>query len=268
MIDPYAELKRIQNKDNNETFDQAFHSLEAIAGALGIGPSVGLWMFGIVDATQVASPTDIIVNNLQQVPNDLLEGQFYMQVLYNTSAVGAPPEGQIRKITNFVQGGALQTFTTDAFGADVEAGDMVCIIHECLISPDLELISTIIKDTFELVNAELTTTETGGTLTTTGAEQTVYTIAAPAGVFEPLIIQIAMTNLALGITVRVRTFALINPAAALVPEDEYTFVGPCPPAQRLKNIILRPNRFGYEVTLEQIVGAPGVDFDWGVVNRL
>ena len=137
MIDFIGELKRIMNMGAAETFDPATDSLEAIANALGIGPSVGLWMFGIVDATQVASLVTVITNNLQNVPNDTLEGQFWMQVIYNTSAPATAPEGEIRHITNFVQGGALQTFTVDAFTANVEAGDMVVIFHQSLLSAEI-----------------------------------------------------------------------------------------------------------------------------------
>ena len=342
VLDRLGELKRMQNMSAAETFDPTTDSLEAIANALGIGPTVGLWMFGIVDASQVASTITIITNNLQNVPNDLLEGQFYMQVLYNTSAVGTAPEGENRQITNFVQGGALQTFTTDAFSANVEAGDMVCIFHQSLLSMEIlargtldtssatvpadstrtevadyfkgEVLMTtegavrfqprpirtssaagiftldepftgvpglvdyvIVRgdvpiqrliDIFNLINALLTTTETGGTLTTDGTEQTLYTVAAPAGIFEPRVILLDTTNLVLGDTIVVRTFYRIVPGGGLIPSEEVTFVGPSPPAFRLKEIPLKPNRYGYEVTLHQTVGAPAVDYDWEVVYRV
>lgn len=342
MIDYIGEIKRIMNMNAGETFDPATDSLEAIAAALGVGPSAGLWMFGIVDATQVASTITVITNNLQNIPNDLLEGQFYMQVIYNASAVGTAPEGENRQITNFVQGGALQTFTVDAFTANVEAGDMVCIFHQSLLSMEilargtLDTSSTTVPedstrtevadyfkgqvlmttegavrfqprpirtssaagvftleepftglpglvdyvilrgnvpiqrliDIFTIVNAILTTTETGGTLTTDGTEQTVYTVAAPAGVFEAKVMLINMTNLALGDTVIVRTFYRIVPGGALVPSEEATFVGPLDPAHRLIEIPLLANRYGYEVTLHQTVGAPVVDYDWEVVQRV
>ncbi len=130
-------LDRIMNQDNTHTFNRATDSLEAISNAIAIGPGTGLGMFGIVDATQVASAITVITNNLQNVPNDLLEGQFWMQVIYNTSAPGTAPEGEIRRITNFVQGGALQTFTIDALTANVEAGDMVAIFHESLLPTEI-----------------------------------------------------------------------------------------------------------------------------------
>jgi hypothetical protein len=137
VMDLTGYLRRIMNQDVNETFDPATDSLEAIADALGIGPGIGLWMFGIVDATQVASTITVITNNLQNVPNDVLEGQFWMQVLYNTDAPATAPEGEFRQITNFVQGGALQTFTVDAFTANVEAGDYVAIFHESLLPQEI-----------------------------------------------------------------------------------------------------------------------------------
>ncbi|MCK5235926.1 MAG: hypothetical protein KAR06_02985 [Deltaproteobacteria bacterium] len=130
-------LHRLMNIAAAESFDPATDSLEAIANALGIGPGVGLWMFGIVDATQVASTTIITTNNLQNIPNDVLEGQFWMQVIYNTSAPATAPEGEFRQITNFAQGGALQTFTVDAFSANVEAGDYVCVFHESLLPQEI-----------------------------------------------------------------------------------------------------------------------------------
>ncbi len=335
-------LDRIMNMDRNRTFDRTTDSLEAISNALGIGPGVGLWMFGIVDATQVASTVTIITNNLKNIPSDLLEGQFYMQVIYNTSAPATAPEGETRQITNFVQGGALQTFTADAFSANVEAGDMVCIFHQSLLSIEILARGTLdtssatvpedstrtevadyfkgqvlmttegavrfqprpirasaaagvftleepftglpglvdyvivrgnvpiqrLIDIFNIVNAILTTTETGGTLTTDGTEQTVYTVAAPAGVFEPKVMLINMTNLVLGDTVVVRTFYRITPAGALVPSEANTFVGPLDPEHRLIQIPLMANRYGYEVTLEQTVGAPAVDYAWEVVQRV
>lgn len=344
MIDIIGRLvDRIMNMDNNRTFDRTTDSLEAIANALGIGPGVGLWMFGIVDVTQVASQVTVITNNLQNIPNDLLEGQFYMQVIYNTSAVGTAPEGETRQITDFVQGGALQTFTTDGFSANVEAGDMVCIFHQSLLSIEILARGTLdadsatvpedstrgevadyfkgavlmttegavrfqprpirtssaagvftldepftglpglvdyvivrgdvpiqrLIDIFNLVNAQLVTTETGGTLTTDGTEQTIWQNAAPAGVWEPLKFLLNCTNLVLGDTIVIRTFYQIGPAPAVgTPSEEYTIIGPRDASHRLVEIPLLPNRFGIEITLEQTVGAPVVDYPWEVIYRV
>ena len=128
-------LRRIMNKDASETFAQATDSLEAISEALGIGPSVGLWMFGRV-AAGIASTTVITTDNLgTQLPTDVFNNEFYMQVLHNFNAPGTAPEREIRRITDFV--GPTQTFTTDAFSANVEAGDLVAIIHESVLTIEI-----------------------------------------------------------------------------------------------------------------------------------
>ncbi|KKM60867.1 hypothetical protein LCGC14_1537560, partial [marine sediment metagenome] len=55
QIDLIGQIRRMMNQSAAETFDPATDSLEAISAAMGIGPGVGQFMFGIVDATQVAS---------------------------------------------------------------------------------------------------------------------------------------------------------------------------------------------------------------------
>jgi len=135
MIDFIGELRRIMNMNAGETFNPATDSLEAIANALGIGPSVGLSMFGICDPAMAASPTIIVTNNLGGLVDDIFNDEFYMQVILNANLPGTAPEGEIRRITNFVA--ATQTFTTDAFSANVEANDLVLILHETLISIEI-----------------------------------------------------------------------------------------------------------------------------------
>jgi hypothetical protein len=421
-------LRRIMNQGPGETFDQTTDSLEAIANALGIGPLVGLWMFGVCDPAMIASPTTIVTNNLVGLPDDIFNGQFWMQVLLNADAPGTAPEGEFRRIANFVS--ATQTFTTDAFSANVEANDLVCIFHESLlgheilgvgtltassatlpadntrtegddywrgcmlmptegvcafqprlivdydgatgvftldpsnpftaapglvdyvilkgqISPSysvlafgtLDTSSTTVPadstraglyawenndyfkgcllmpvagncrfqprpirgyvaatgvftldepfsqapgavdyvilrsaypvqrliDIFNIVNALLLDAETGGTLTADGTEQTVYINNIPAGIFEPLIVNIDCTNMAAGDVTILRTYYRINAGGNLIKKDEVTLNGAQDP--ELKNIILEPNRYGVQVTLEQTAGV-NRDYDWEVITRI
>jgi len=132
MIDLIGELRRIMNKDRLETFDPATDSLEALSLALGGGPSVGLWMFGVCDPAMVASTNTIVTNNLVNMPDEVFADQFWMQVIRNDDAVGTAPEGEIRHILGFTA--ATQTFTVDPFSANVEANDLICIFHESLLS--------------------------------------------------------------------------------------------------------------------------------------
>jgi hypothetical protein len=150
MIDFIGELRRMMNKNAAETFNPLTDSLEAIADALGIGPSVGLSMFGICDPAMVGSTTTIVTTNLSGLVDDIFNDEFYVQVILNANAPGTAPEGEIRRITNFVA--ATQTFTTDAFSANVEANDLILILHETLIS-----IEIVARGTFtlsDLINPE------------------------------------------------------------------------------------------------------------------
>jgi hypothetical protein len=143
MMDLIGQLRKIMNKDASESFNQATDSLEAIADALGIGPAVGLSMFGICDPTMVGSTSTIVTTNLGGLVDDIFNDEFYMQVILNADAPGTAPEGEIRRITDFVA--ATQTFTTDAFSANVEANDLILILHETLLSVEI-----VARGTFSL----------------------------------------------------------------------------------------------------------------------
>ena len=346
VVDPFTDFNGVVYQIPAGTPFVILSSIGGGGGAPVVAPSIGLWMFGVCDPAMAASTTDVVCPNLAGFPDDIFSTEFWMQVIHNDDAPGTAPEREWRQITDYV--GATGAFVVDAFSANVEADDLVAIVHESIMSIEimgfgtLDTSSTTVPadstraaayawenddyfkgcslvptsgncrlqplpirssaaatgvftldepfsqlpgtvdyiivggtypvqrliDIFNLVNAMLTLSETGGTLTTDGTEQTVWTNAAPAGVFEPEALQIDCTDLVLGITIIVRTFAQINPAGALIPEDELVIVGPCPPAQRLKLITFPPNRFGVEVSLEQIVGAVGVDFDWSVTPKV
>lgn len=136
MIDFIGELRRIMNASAAETYDPATDSLEAIANAIGAGPGVGLWMLGRCDAAMAASLTVVTTDNLGGgLPDNVFNNEFWMQVIHNASAPGTAPEGEIRRITDFV--GATQTFTVDAFTANVEAGDLLAIFHESVLPVEI-----------------------------------------------------------------------------------------------------------------------------------
>jgi len=246
-------LRRIMNMDALETFDQATDSLEAIRNFLTTLSLYTVIGFGTLTADSQTVPADNTRAGLYAWENDD----------YFKGAILMPTAGdcryQPRPIGRFTVAGGI--FTLDEAFTQLPG-----LVDYVLIRSDYPYQRLL--DIFNIINAILVTTETGGTLTTDGTEQTVYTNATPAGVFEPLSLLINCTNLALGETIVIRTFAQINPAGALIPEDEQTFAGPCDARYRLKEIVLKPNRFGYEVTLEQTGGAVGVNYDWSVIVRI
>ena len=311
-------------------------------GAGPLAPSIGLWMFGEVSPAAPGSVTIHPIPNLAGFPDDIFNNEFWMQVIHNFDAAGTAPEREWRRITDYV--GATGTFTTDAFSANVEANDLVAIVHESIMGIEilgfgtLDTSSTTVPadslraaayawenndyfkgcilmptegdcrfqprpiatftvaggifgldepfsqlpgavdyviirsdypyqrliDIFNIVNAILVTTETGGTITTSGAEQNVYINNAPAGVYEPLKVMIDFTNQTAVETVVVRTYYRINPTGNLIKKDEVTFVGVQDPA--LINVELEPNRYGIQVTMERTAGA-ALDYDFAVFYR-
>jgi len=101
-------------------------------GAAPPSPSIGLWMFGVVDPAQVASTTVLTLTNLAGFPDDIFNNEFWVQVIHNASAPGTAPEREIRRITDYV--GATGTFTCDAFTVNVEANDLVAVFHESIMA--------------------------------------------------------------------------------------------------------------------------------------
>ncbi len=97
-----------------------------------------------------------------------------------------------------------------------------------------------------------TLTETGGTLTTDGTEQTLYVNETPAGVFRPLIVKIDFTAHTATETLVVRTYYRIVDGGAYVQQDEAEYIGVIDPL--LLNIALEPNRYGVRVSVEKTAG--------------
>jgi len=117
---------------------------------------------------------------------------------------------------------------------------------------------------FDLVNAILVLTETGGTVTTTGGEDDVYINNAPAGVYEPKKIMIDLTPMTATETVVVRTYYRIKSGGALRLKDEVEFTGIQDPP--LINVELEPNRFGVRVSIERTAG-DDLAYDWEALYK-
>lgn len=306
------------------------------------GPEVGLWMFGVCDPAMVASTTAIVCPNLAGLPDDIFNDEFWMQVIHNDDAPGTAPEREWRRITDYV--GATGTFTTDAFSANVEANDIVAIVHEsimseeilgfgtldtssttvpadstraaayawenneyykgCLLVPtegdcrlqprpiqsydaatgvftldepfsqvpglvDYVIVSAAypvqrLHEIFNIVNAILTETETGGTITTDGTEQNAYINNAPAGVFEPNVLKIDFTNQTDTEAVMVRQYHRTAPGGGLVLSEETLYAGVIYPP--LREIELSPNRYGIQTTVQRVAGG-ALDYDWEVFYK-
>lgn len=137
------------------------------------------------------------------------------------------------------------------------------------IPSDTTSVIAIIKKIYEtaisLVNSILTLTETGDTLTTDGTEQNIYINNAPAGIYDPKIIQVDFTNHTITEKVIIREYYRIKSGGNFVMLDEVGFVGVQDPL--LKNVHLEENRFGIKVTIEKVLGT-NRDYDWEAVYKV
>lgn len=135
---------------------------------------------------------------------------------------------------------------------------------------DQSLASAGVEDTanqiHELVAAELTLQETGGTLTSTGAEQSLYLNNNPLGCFNPRCVFVDLDEMEAGDTTVFRVYYRLLDGSDLIQQDYQSYTGAnggLANGSEMIVIDLYPNRFGIWVTLEQTDGV-AQDYDWEV----
>jgi len=114
------------------------------------------------------------------------------------------------------------------------------------------------------VTAEFTLQETGGTLTATDAEQTLYINNNPLGCFHPHTLFVDLDNMAQGDTVAIRVYYRLRAGGGLQLWDYSQYIGAdggLPNSVKLISADLLPTRFGIQITLEQTAGT-NRDYDW------
>lgn len=126
-FDLLTELKRIQNTNNNQTFDQLTDSLEAIRDFIASGGSSGgLAFYGTVDA--VPGANQFTINSLAGLGAGKFNGAnnpYFAFVFRDAVGAAAAPQGEQQPIVGYVT--ATGTFTTAAFTAAVAVGDEIII---------------------------------------------------------------------------------------------------------------------------------------------
>ena len=85
-----------------------------------------LSLSGTCDTGMAGSTTVIVCAQLANFEADRFNTGYSMVVLRNANSVGNAPEGQFRDITDYVA--STGTFTTAAFGANVEEGDLIAVM--------------------------------------------------------------------------------------------------------------------------------------------
>jgi hypothetical protein len=145
-----------------------------------------------------------------------------------------------------------------------------------ILSPGIvnqSVASASVEDTadqiHELVAAELTLQETGGTLTADGSEQTLYINNNPLGCFHPRTLLLDLDNMLAGDTSVIRVYYRLNAGGGLQLWDYHTYTGADGGLASNRKLIaadLLPTRFGVQVTLEQTAGTYR-NYDWEIFTE-
>ena len=213
---------------------------------------------GITSADGAADGTTLIDSSLVG-RNDFVTGKTILIMFGDArdedlGAVGfAPATGTI-------------TVEPAGFSAQIVAGTVFRILNISSVETKLTVIVALLIPggaIFDMLNSILTLNETGGIVNATGllTEDNVYINDAPAGVFRPMVVTIDMSDLAPGevATVRTRYRIAVPPAALELKGAPVIFAGV--QTEPLKDIELKPNRFGVQVTIE---ATAAVVFPWEV----
>lgn len=131
-----------------------------------------------------------------------------------------------------------------------------------LLRSAVAAVKTVVDD---LSDSLQVLTETGGTITTDGSEQTVYTNNAPAGLFTPVIFLIDFTNTTAGETVLVREYYRIKLGGNYIEFNETSYAGVQDPNLKIHSLF--DNRYGIKITVEKTGGA-NKDYDWEITYKL
>ncbi len=113
--------------------------------------------------------------------------------------------------------------------------------------------------------AILTLTETGGTLTTDGTEQTVWTNNAPVGLFTPKKFLIDFTVQTASETVVIREYYRIKLGGNYIEYNETTYAAAQDPDLAIHD--LSDNRYGIKITAQK-TGGTNRAYDWEVIYSL
>jgi hypothetical protein len=121
----------------------------------------------------------------------------------------------------------------------------------------------------ELVAAEFTLQETGGTLLADGSEQTLYINDNPLGCFHPRTLIVDLDNMQAGSTTVIRVYYRLNAGGGLQLWDYHTYTGAdggLASNRKLISADLLPTRFGVKITLEQTAGTYRY-YDWEIFTE-
>lgn len=256
-------LEDIKQKATDPAWSQDTDSLEALREAIDV-------IDGIVDdiLEDTGTTLDNLVDDLEsRLSSDragyLDELDFDLDARLGSPA-GASLAADLLTIDNFVDELESRLTSTRAGYIDnLSAGAAALEATLTAIKGDGWSAETL-KAIYDLVDALMDASETGGTLSANGSEQTVYEQASPSAIWNPCVVYIDLTNMAASDAITVKEYVKIKSGGSYLLLDAKDYEN----AQTRKAINISPvgrtNRYGYKVTLEQTAGT-NRDFDWEVI---
>ena len=116
----------------------------------------------------------------------------------------------------------------------------------------------------EQTGAILVQSAVGGTLTASGAEQTLYIDNEPLGCARPIVLFVDVDAMQGGDTIEIKTYYRISDAGGLRQTDYNTYTGAdggLANGNVMVAIAMQPYRHGFRVTLNQTAGT-NRDYPW------
>lgn len=128
----------------------------------------------------------------------------------------------------------------------------------------------LLANLFDLQNSELTLMETGGVITASGAEQTLWIESAPLGCQDARTFKVDLDNMAGGDTTVIRVYHRVVAGGGLQQENYVSYTGAdggLANGSKIAVIALTPNRFGIQITLQQTAGVNRA-YTWEVFTEV
>lgn len=118
-------------------------------------------------------------------------------------------------------------------------------------------VDVVVEQIHTQVNALLTLSATGGTVTADGTEQTLVLVSEPLGIFNPVALVVDLDAMQGGDTIVVKVYHRLSDGGGLQLFQYATWTGVdgvLANGCKVDKLELYPNRHGYQITLQQTAG--------------
>ena len=112
----------------------------------------GLMFLGTCDAGMTGSLTEIYCAELAGFGDNFFNNKYYMYILHNVNSSGNSPEDELQQVQTYVSADGHFTMAA-GFAANVEAGDIILLLHEFMVAIGWDSADNIISTSNVVANA-------------------------------------------------------------------------------------------------------------------